>query len=63
MCADALYRRKECRVVYGASDAKNGYTRVQPAVSPFHPKTTISYGILQEAFAQLMKSFFAQKRN
>lgn len=62
MCAGALYWSKVARVVYGAQDEKNGYTRVQPAVSPFHPKTEITYGVLQEECAQLMKAFFAQKR-
>ena len=62
MCAGALYWSKVARVVYGAQDEKNGYTRVQPAVSPFHPKTEITYGILGDECAQLMKAFFAQKR-
>jgi tRNA(adenine34) deaminase len=62
MCAGALYWSKVARVVYGAQDEKNGYTRVQPTVSPFHPKTEITYGVLQEECAQLMKAFFAQKR-
>ena len=62
MCAGALYWSKVGRVVYGASDEKNGYSRVRPAVSPFHPKTELTYGVLQEDCAQLMKAFFAQKR-
>lgn len=62
MCAGALYWSKVARVVYGAQDEKNGYTRVRPAVSPFHPKTEISYGVLSDACSSLMKAFFAQKR-
>ena len=62
MCAGALYWSKVARVVYGASDEKNGYTRVRPAVSPFHPKTEIHYGVLSEECSSLMKAFFAQKR-
>lgn len=62
MCAGALYWSKVARVVYGAQDEKNGYTRVRPAVSPFHPKTEITYGVLSEECSSLMKSFFARKR-
>ncbi len=62
MCAGALYWSKVGRVVYGASDEKNGYSRVRPAVSPFHPKTEVVYGVLKEDCSQLMKDFFIQKR-
>jgi tRNA(adenine34) deaminase len=62
MCAGALYWSKIGRVVYGASDDKNGFNRVKPAVSPFHPKTEVVKGVLQEECSQLMKDFFAQKR-
>jgi len=62
MCAGALYWSKIGRIVYGASDEKNGYSRVQPQVSPFHPKTVLVYGVLQEECGQLMKEFFARKR-
>jgi tRNA(adenine34) deaminase len=62
MCAGALYWSKIGRVVYGASDDKNGFSRVKPAVSPFHPKTEVVNGVLQEECSQLMKDFFAQKR-
>lgn len=62
MCAGALYWSKISRVVWGASDSKNGFSRIQPAVSPFHPKTEIVTGVLEEECAALMKVFFAQKR-
>ena len=62
MCAGALYWSKVGRVVYGAADEKNGFSRVRPAVSPFHPKTQLAYGVLQEECSSLMKAFFAQKR-
>src|SRR5687768_1410876 len=38
MCAGALYWSKIGRIVFGASDEKNGYRRVTRDVSPFHPK-------------------------
>ena len=63
MCAGALYWSKIGRIVYGAPDEKNGYTRVQPAVSPFHPKTIVEQGLMQDECSQLMKDFFAGKRN
>src|SRR6188472_2443620 len=37
MCAGALYWSKIARIVYGASDEKNGYS--SKSVWPFHPKT------------------------
>lgn len=62
MCAGALYWSKLKRVVWGACDEKNGFTRLQAAHSPFHPKTEIHFGVLQEACANLMKEFFKNKR-
>ena len=62
MCAGALYWSKINRVVWGASDTKNGFSRVQPVVSPFHPKTAIVTGVLADECAALMKEFFKGKR-
>lgn len=62
MCSGALYWSKLKRVVWGASDVKNGFSRVQPMVSPFHPKTEICKGVLEEECAALMKEFFRKKR-
>ncbi len=62
MCAGALYWSKIGRVVYGASDPKNGYLHITKDVSPFHPKTGLANGVLHDECAQLMKSFFQQKR-
>ncbi len=62
MCSGALYWSKIKRVVWGASDSKNGYNRVRPAVSPFHPKTEITTGILEEECAALIKAFFKNRR-
>jgi tRNA(adenine34) deaminase len=61
MCSGALYWSKIGRVVYGANDEKNGYHKIVHA-SPFHPKTIIQSGVLQEDCAQLMKDFFKGKR-
>lgn len=62
MCAGALYWSKVGKVVYGAADEKNGYLRVTKDNSPFHPKTEIVRGVLQEECAELMRSFFRSKR-
>ena len=62
MCAGALYWSKIGRIVYGASDDKNGYLHITKNTSPFHPKTSLTQGILKEECAFLMKSFFQQKR-
>ena len=62
MCAGALYWSKIGRVVYGAYDEKNGYLRVTRQTSPFHPKTEVVPGVLQDECASLMKAFFRSKR-
>ncbi len=62
MCAGALYWSKIGRIVYGASDEKNGYKHITKENSPFHPKTVLSSGVLSEDCAELMKSFFRSKR-
>ena len=61
MCSGALYWSKIGKVVWGAADEKNGYSRVKPIVSPFHPKTVIATGVLKEECALLMKEFFKTK--
>jgi tRNA(adenine34) deaminase len=62
MCAGALYWSKIKRIVYGADDEKNGYRRSTGINWPFHPKTELVHGILKDECAELMKSFFRNKR-
>ncbi len=62
MCCGAIYWSKLGRIVYGAEDAKNGYTRITGANWPFHQKAELTGGILADECAQLMKDFFAAKR-
>ena len=68
MCAGALYWSKVGRIVYGASDEKNGYRRWIPdqasanGTPPFHPKTELLRGVLADDCAALMKLFFQLKR-
>lgn len=61
MCCGALYWGKVGRIVYGASDEKNGFQKFT-SINPFHQKAIITKGVLQEECAFLMKSFFKNKR-
>ena len=62
MCSGALYWSKIGKVIYGAEDVKNGYKRVAGNQSPFHPKTVVTGGLLQDECAQLIKDFFKARR-
>ncbi|MEO7264998.1 MAG: nucleoside deaminase [Ferruginibacter sp.] len=71
MCSGALYWSKIGRIVFGAYDEKNGYRKSLSIASPFegsrvgapfHPKTEIIGGILENDCAQLMKDFFKARR-
>ena len=62
MCSGALYWSKIGRIVFGAADDKNSYRRVTGGNNPFHPKTQIAGGILEEECGRLMKNFFKSKR-
>ncbi|RYZ52540.1 MAG: nucleoside deaminase [Sphingobacteriales bacterium] len=62
MCCGAMYWSKIGKIVYGASDVKNGYHKTTGDNSPFHPKTVIVHGILEDECAGLMKDFFRALR-
>ena len=62
MCCGAMYWSKLARIVYGASDEKNGYLHITEDKWPFHPKTELTRGVLQHECAQLIKDFFRMKR-
>lgn len=62
MCCGALYWGKIGRVVFGTTDEKNGYQHITKENWPFHPKTELVTGILQDECASLMRSFFKSKR-
>ncbi|MFY7879521.1 MAG: nucleoside deaminase [Lacibacter sp.] len=63
MCAGALYWSKIGRIVWGASDEKNGHQHITGTTNPFHPKASVTTGILKEPCAQLMKEFFKARRS
>jgi tRNA(adenine34) deaminase len=61
MCASALKWARIARLVYGASDAKAGFTLTAGRV--LHPKTEVTSGIMSEECSELLKKFFRNKRN
>ncbi len=62
MCCGAMYWSKIGRIVYGASDPKNGYRRIAGSNNPFHPKTELIHGIEAAACLSLVKEFFQMRR-
>jgi len=62
MCSGALYWSKIGRVVFGAYDEKNSYLKSTGTNNPFHPKTEIVGGILEDDCSLLMKTFFQKLR-
>ncbi|MDO5570632.1 MAG: nucleoside deaminase [Bacteroidales bacterium] len=60
MCAGALGWSQISRIVYGASDAKRGFSFFAP--NALHPKTQVVKGVLMEESLSLMKDFFKDKR-
>lgn len=61
MCAGAIAWSQIKRIVYGAADSKRGYSTFISR-HPFHPKATVTAGVLADEAADLMKKFFATKR-
>lgn len=60
MCAGAIGWAQIRRVVFGAPDEKRGYQRYAPEA--FHPKCTVTSGVLEEECRALMQAFFKAKR-
>jgi len=60
MCAGALYWAQITRIVYGAKDLKRGFT-LNP-LSPLHPTTTLTNGVLENECATILTKFFKNKR-
>jgi len=60
MCAGALRWTRLGRLVYSASDDKQGFMRLGKEL--LHPKTSVAYGVLIEQSSDLMKSFFKVRR-
>ncbi len=60
MCAGAAYWTHITRIVFGTKDEKRGYSQFHDKI--LHPKTIVESGKLAEECADLVKSFFRQKR-
>lgn len=62
MCAGAAFWTRIGRVVYGASDAKRGFSRWHAEHDILHPKTEVVSGVLEAECSALVRDFFARKR-
>lgn len=60
MCAGALYWAQIERVVYGAKDEKRGFHAIDAPL--FHPKTTLTGGVLAQECSALLTRFFRERR-
>jgi tRNA(adenine34) deaminase len=60
MCAGAIGWSQISRIVYGCADPKRGYSTYTNR--PFHPKAVVEGGVREDECAELMQSFFKQKR-
>ncbi len=60
MCAGAAFWTQISKIVYGASDLKRGFSNLSTTV--LHPKTIVKSGIMADACAELLISFFERKR-
>lgn len=60
MCAGASYWTQIEKIVYGASEEKRGFKKLNTTL---HPKTKVVGGILENECANLLKRFFIEKRN
>ncbi len=60
MCAGALAWSQIGKIVYGAGDAKKGFSNWQPAI--LHPKTEVIGGVLGSEAEALLKAFFRRLR-
>ncbi len=60
MCAGAIAWSQISRVVYGAADAKRGYSRFGDRL--LHPRTEVVGGVLAAECEKLMIDFFAKLR-
>ncbi len=67
MCIGAIFWAKIKRLVFGAFEPKFGFLKYQNILeqnnlSMLHPKFEMSYGVLADQAAELMKQFFKTKR-
>lgn len=61
MCAGAIGWSQLKRIVYGSPDAKRGFSTFTSR-TPFHPKSVVVSGVMEDECAEIMRSFFSRKR-
>ena len=60
MCAGAIGWAQVSRLVYGASDARRGYSILAPQA--LHPRAQVTAGVLADECSTLVQDFFRRKR-
>lgn len=60
MCGGAIFWSQLSKIVWGASDAKRGFQRIQPSI--VHPKSRIVLNVLQTECEEILKRFFEKLR-
>jgi tRNA(adenine34) deaminase len=60
MCAGALHWSHITKIIYGASDEKKGFSKLNQTI--LHPKTTVIKGVLENECSKILKDFFQSKR-
>ncbi|MHC5352861.1 nucleoside deaminase [Myroides sp. LJL115] len=60
MCAGALYWSQISKIICSSEDPQRGYRAMG---AQLHPKTEISFGILEQESTQIIQEFFKRKRN
>ena len=60
MCAGALHWSHITKIIYGASDEKKGFSKINQTI--LHPKTTVIKGVLENECSKILKDFFQSKR-
>lgn len=61
MCNGAIFWSKISNLIYGASDEKNGFQRIENKTIT-HPKLNVKNGVLELEATQLLQDFFKRKR-
>ncbi len=60
MCAGAAFWSQLGKLVYGASDVRRGFSRIEQRL--LHPKTFVKPGVLENECSEIVKAFFKAKR-
>jgi tRNA(adenine34) deaminase len=60
MCAGAIKWARVGRLVYAASDDKNGFMNYGKEV--LHPDTKLEFGVMHDECSQIIKDFFKKRR-